>query len=225
LILKSVLTYLKINIFYNSAAVKSALTRKKPQAWSLPMKPRFTLVELLVVIVIVAILLSLLIGAMGRSRDKAYVVQCLSNLSNAGKASVMLRTERKGRYPNKADSTQYGWVGKTPIAASGYRNTLITERLFNKYLSTFVAGDPVLVGKCPSDNWMRLSTGNPKHSSYDWAGSSYAANTAGQVGIGASVYSPNNLADGDNGIFQTSIKSPSQMVELIEYGGLGLVRI
>jgi prepilin-type N-terminal cleavage/methylation domain-containing protein len=180
----------------------------------------FTLIELLVVIAIIAIIFSLLLTGLSRVRDRGMVALCLSNLSNAGKASVQFRTERK-RYPDLVDGTQYGWVGKTPIAASSYKGTGITKRLLNKYLGSIVEGDPVLVGQCPADNWSRLSLdGKPTAtSSYDWTGSSYAANIPGSVEPGAPP--TNNLVKaGGRGVLPSEIKFPARMIEMIEYGGL-----
>jgi prepilin-type N-terminal cleavage/methylation domain-containing protein/prepilin-type processing-associated H-X9-DG protein len=57
----------------------------------------FTLVELLVVIGIIALLISILLPTLGRAREAANSVKCLSNLRQASTALQMWFAEQKGR--------------------------------------------------------------------------------------------------------------------------------
>jgi len=59
----------------------------------------FTLVELLVVIGIIALLLSILIPALGRARDASRTLKCLSNLRQLGLAFQMYATANKNYVP------------------------------------------------------------------------------------------------------------------------------
>ena len=64
-------------------------------------RPRraFTLVELLVVIGIIAILISILLPALNRARDKARSIQCMSNLRQIYMFCAMFAQDNKGLLP------------------------------------------------------------------------------------------------------------------------------
>ena len=74
-------------------------------------RPAFTLVELLVVIGIIAVLVALLLPSLGKARESARTIKCLSNLRQLGMATAMYSGECKGflPYPTTTLGEQVLW--------------------------------------------------------------------------------------------------------------------
>jgi len=114
----------------------------------------FTLVELLVVIGIIALLISILLPALNRSRDKARAVQCASNMRQIYLAIAMFAQEHKGRVPRpgfaddspgvtEVDDTTY-WAQEGPGRANVQFGALW------QYIQGEAARQSIIL--CPGDN-------------------------------------------------------------------------
>jgi len=97
----------------------------------------FTLIELLVVISIIALLISILLPALGAARQAARSVQCLANIRSLGQGSYGFATEHKGHVQVSSSDLIWGGSGG-PTGASANTYELWSDGRMKDWASAIV---------------------------------------------------------------------------------------
>lgn len=126
----------------------------------------FTLIELLVVIAIIAILASLLLPALARAKQKAYLAQCINNQMQVGKAFFMYTADNTEFYPAIRDWASTGGKDGTYDVF-----TAATNRPLNVYVVKGYAAFRCPVDK--GDYWAEVNLGRNTVNCYEQYGNSY----------------------------------------------------
>jgi prepilin-type N-terminal cleavage/methylation domain-containing protein len=141
----------------------------------------FTLIELLVVIAIIAILAALLLPALGRAKQQAQGVQCMSNSHQLLLAWILYASDNKDVLAANVPGFDYencyggwvdGWIDTSPLWPDN------TNWAWMLGQANPAKGDPVNTGaigtyavnagiyKCPADPSIALGYGVPRVRSY-----------------------------------------------------------
>jgi len=86
----------------------------------------FTLIELLIVIAIIAVLVALLLPAIGNAKERANRAKCNGNLRSWGQAYAVYFVDSQGKFPTQGSGGAENWAAdpRDPTAVDAWFNVL-----------------------------------------------------------------------------------------------------
>lgn len=145
----------------------------------------FTLIEMLMVMVIIAILASHLLPAIARAKTKAYRIQCVGNLKEVGYGFQLYANDHHQKFPMEvrvADGGTWEYVrgGNASVHFGALRNELSTPKMLIC---------PADTARVAATNWVTFTN----------------ANLSFFIGLDAKPLLPNSILAGDRNISDDSV--------------------
>lgn len=146
-------TFFPAALRFGWGALNPRQKRSRTQAvFGKPTKRAFTLIELLVVIAIIAILASLLLPALAKSKTKAQGIICMNHMKQLALAWFMYAQDNQDRLVvNGTGSDTPGWVAGWLDFTSAPDNTNVLKLLDQKYAKLGPYIKSATIYKCPAD--------------------------------------------------------------------------
>ncbi|MEX2213806.1 MAG: type II secretion system protein [Phycisphaeraceae bacterium] len=178
----------------------------------------FTLVEMLLVVATIAVLIAMLLPALGRAKDAAKIALCASNQGQIGSAQMGYLIDSRGRFPQL--SSWSGLIGTKGTSGNYSSSSLdVTQRPLNKYLGATSNGSNVNISECPSDLGDAFPSYNGSVTNcYIFYGTSYLAQWNSTAFRAAMVY---GVTGGTRSISMSRITSPSNKLLMADWSWHG----